>query len=129
MNRYAYFTRKQAGIIYSAAKRGTMNVDRKAINRMYNLVECKYENLSYDERDFLCHMSEAIRHLFADRIELAQAEVDGKTVYSKPHVVGRVHLVVTEDNYDAVVDNIDLFAEVGDVIDEEVTDGFDWFVE
>lgn len=128
MSKYAYFTRKQAGIIYGATKRGTLAVDRKAIRRMYNLVECPYSCLSCDDNEFLCRMSEAIRHLFANRIELAQAEIDGKTVYSKPHLVGHVHLVVTEANIEVVNDEIDLFAEVGDIIDEDVTDGFDWFV-
>lgn len=125
---YAYFTRKQAGIIYGATKRGTLALDRKAIRRMYNLVECPFAAMNASEKRFVGSLQSAIDHLFAGRAEIAQAVLDGKTVYSEPHFVGHVHLVVTEANIDVVNDEIDLFAEVGDIIDEDVTDGFDWYV-
>jgi hypothetical protein len=127
--RYAYFTRKQAGILYGATKRGELAMSRKDIRRMYDLTEICFGNLSIAENNFIGRLQAAIDHLFAARIEMAQAELDGKTTYSRPHVVGHVHLVVTEANIDVVNDEIDLFAEVGDIIDEDVTDGFDWFVE
>ena len=127
--RYAYFTRKQAGILYGATKRGTLAMSRKDIRRMYNLEGICFGNLNVAENNFIARLQSAIDHMFAGRIEIAQAVLDGKTVYSEPHFVGHVHLVVTEDNIDVVNDEIDLFAEVGDIIDEDVTDGFDWYVE
>ena len=125
---YAYFTRKQAGILYGATKRGELAMSRKDIRRMYDLAEICFGNLSIAENNFIGRLQAAIDHLFAGRTEMAQAELDGKATYSKPHVVGHVHLVVTDDNIDVVNNEIDLFAEVGDIIDEDVTDGFDWFI-
>lgn len=125
---YAYLTRKQAGIVYAATKSGDITMTKKAIGMMYDAVGCPYVDLRDDLRAVAVRADRAIGHLFEGRTDIAQAILDGKDVCSRPHVLGHVHFEVTEDNVEEVRERDNLFAEVGDVMDYDVTDGFDWFI-
>lgn len=125
---YAYLTRKQAGIVYAATKRGDITMTKRAIGMMYDAVGCPYADLRDDLRAVAVRADRAIGHLFEGRNDIAQAILDGRDVERRPHVLGHVHFEVTEDNLEEVQERDNLFAEVGDVMDYDVTDGFDWFV-
>lgn len=68
---YRYYTRKQAGIIYAAIKRGDLVATKKFISELYNSVEDVYDVARIHA------VNRIIDHLFNKRFDLAQAEVDG----------------------------------------------------
>ena len=109
---YSHFTKKQANIIYAAVKRGELEMGKKDINRMYNLVGAN--TLDNDERKFRGHLERCISQLLEGRTEYAQAELDGNTVRWVEEVVGYAERVATEDDW---------FDEPGSIIREEVREG------
>lgn len=78
MSGYSYLTKKQAGIVYAATKRGDVSADKKFIRKMYNVVGIRWMDLTPDERAIVIHAEQAVDHIVNGRLELAQAELDGR---------------------------------------------------
>lgn len=107
---YSTFTKKQANVLYSAVKRGELEMGKKDIKRMYDLVGKNM--LDTDERGFRGQLESAIRHLLDGRIECAQARLDGRKVEKVEVIDGYTERVATEDDW---------FEELGSIIREEIT--------
>ena len=88
MGGYDYFTRKQAGILYGAVKRGELYMDPSDIRRMYNIVELAWGMASYDERHDRLRYESAIDHYMNGRLNIAQAVLDGRPVHEEQVQVG-----------------------------------------
>lgn len=129
MSYYSHFTRKQASVLYAATKHGKLKMTKNDISRMYNNVDIRFGGLDRETIEFLNKLLNAIEHLFADRVEIAQACIDDRKVECKPHVIGHGHLDVTEENVDFIQSEINFFYEVGDSFDDDIIDGFDWYVD
>lgn len=121
---YSYMTRKQAGIVYGAVKRGDLTLDRQHVREMYDLVGTPWSDMDVRERSIFMHVGSAIDHLFAGRKELAQAELDGHHVEERQRVIGTRAVEVTEDNWLDFAFDFDHDYEVGDMAEEEVTETF-----
>ena len=111
MGRYDYFTQKQANILYRAVKQNKLHMKKSDISKMYNIVGTRDSNLSLDERIFRYHLENAINHYFNDRLEYAQAELDGHTVKQEIVKVGETEREATED---------DFFYDIGEIIVEPI---------
>ena len=106
---YSYMTRKQAGIVYAAVKRGELRAAKKTIGRMYDLVGAtELDTASRVERG---HFERCVGHIIDGRMELAQAELDGRTTRRERVLVGTTVRIATEDDW---------FYEVGEEIEENV---------
>lgn len=113
---YSTFTKKQANALYSAVKRGELEMDGKNIKRMYDLVG--KNTLDTGECIFRGQLESAIRHLFSNRIECAQARLDGKKVEEVRVIDGYTECVATEDDW---------FEEPGSIIREEIAH-YEWVI-
>ena len=111
MSGYSYLTKKQAGIVYAATKRGDVTADKKCIRKMYDLVGIRWMDLDPKERAIVIHAQQAVDHIVNGRLELAQAELDGKYTEQVWVITSVEKVIVTEENIDAIDD---LFAEIGE---------------
>lgn len=75
-NDYTCFTRKQANILYTNVKRGKINMTRKDISNMYNIVGVRDCN---DDRRYI--YERVISAIFDDKFDIAQSILDGETWY------------------------------------------------
>lgn len=107
---YSTFTKKQAGIVYAAIKRGELSASKKTISKMYDLVGKNM--LDYDEMVLRGSFERCVGHIVEGRIEFAQAELDGKRTRKESVVVGYVERVADPEN--------DWFSEPGEIIRDEV---------
>lgn len=110
MSGYSYLTKKQAGIVYAATKRGDVTADKKFIRKMYNVVGIRWMDLTPDERAIAIHAEQAVDHIVNGRLELAQAELDGRYTEQVWVITSVEKVIITEENRD----DIDLFAEIGE---------------
>lgn len=110
MSGYSYLTKKQAGIVYAATKRGDVTADKKFIRKMYDLVGIRWMDLEPRERAIVIHAEQAVDHIMNGRLELAQAELDGKYTEQVWVITSVERVIITEANRD----DIDLFAEIGE---------------
>ena len=104
---YQHLTKKQANVVYAAYKRGDVSMDKATINRMYRMVGVAGE--SFD------HFSKACDHIINGRLDMAQAELDGKRTREVYEVLEVRQVVVTEENWDEWI-----FSELGDIEEEEI---------
>lgn len=111
MSGYSYLTKKQAGIVYAATKRGDVTADKRFIRKMYNAVGICWMDLTPEERAIVLHAEQAVGHIVNGRLELAQAELDGKYTKEVWVITSVEKVIVTEENIDAIDD---LFAEIGE---------------
>ena len=118
---YESLTRKQAGIVYGAVKRGDVTLDQRHTREMYNIVGVPRRNLDLHERVILSHIDAAVGHIVNGRMELAQAELDGHYTSTEEVVIGTRQVEVTEDNWFDFAFEIDHDYEIGDIAEEEVT--------
>lgn len=117
MSGYSYLTKKQAGIVYAATKRGDVSADKKFIRKMYDLVGIRWMDLEPKERAIVLHAEQAVDHIMNGRLELAQAELDGRYTEQVWVITSVEKVIVTEENqWD---ENISLFAEIGDEVEVE----------
>ena len=107
---YEYLTKKQANVVYAAYKRGEVSMDEATINRMYGMVGVAGESFG--------HFSQACDHIINGRLEMAQAELDGKDTREVCVMVEVRKVVVTEENEEEWP-----FSEIGDVEEEEI---YEW---
>ena len=124
---FRYFTRKQAGCIYAAYKRGDLRMTRKQVNHMYNVV-------GDTEAESDCEFySQILSFIFDKRLDLAQAMLDGKNVHMVEHEI-KADILVTQD----VMDNPSkyglgwgdlIFYEVGDRYEEVIEVTTEWVVD
>ena len=106
---YSTFTKKQAGIVYAAIKRGELNASKATVNEMYALVG--QNALSTEEAVKRGSFERCVGHIMNDRMELAQAELDGKRTELERYVERVEKRIATEDDW---------FYEIGEEIEEEV---------
>lgn len=111
MSGYSYLTKKQAGIVYAATKRGDVTADKRFIRKMYDLVGIRWMDLDPKERAIVIHAEQAVDHIMNGRLELAQAELDGRYTEQVWVITSVEKVIVTEENIDAIDD---LFAEIGE---------------
>lgn len=111
MSGYSYLTKKQAGIVYAATKRGDVTADKRFIRKMYDLVGIRWMDLDPKERAIVIHAEQAVDHIVNGRLELAQAELDGRYTEQVWVITSVEKVIVTEENIDAIDD---LFAEIGE---------------
>lgn len=117
MSGYSYLTKKQAGIVYAATKCGDVSADKKFIRKMYDLVGIRWMDLTPDERAIVIHTEQAVDHIVNGRLELAQAELDGRYTEQVWVITSVEKVIVTEENqWD---ENISLFAEIGEEVEIE----------
>jgi hypothetical protein len=124
---YAYLTRRQAGIVYAAAKRGDVSLDKRHAREMYGIVEQSWMDLDLHGRSIMLHVDAAIDHIIAGRMELAQAELDGRFTEERRRVVGTRKVVVTDDNWIDFAFDLDHDYEVGDLADEDIIETY-WHI-
>lgn len=106
---YSTFTRKQANVVYSAIKRGELSASKSTVSKMYDLVDRNaLDNVECQMRG---SFERCVGHIVEGRIELAQAELDGKRTRLERFVERIEKRTATED---------DFFYEPGEEIDEEV---------
>lgn len=110
MSGYSYLTKKQAGIVYAATKRGDVTADKRFIRKMYDLVGIRWMDLESKERAIVIHAEQAVDHIMNGRLELAQAELDGRYTERVWVITSVEKVIITEANRD----DIDLFAEIGE---------------
>lgn len=82
---YQVFTRKQAGILYGATKRGELAMSNKQTHRMYSIVG-QQRFTDEDTWQWYWRMQYAVQLFFADELETAQQCIDGcdmQVVYDK----------------------------------------------
>ena len=106
---YSTFTKKQAGVVYAAIKRGELEATRATVNRMYGLVGRNV--LDAEELADRARFERCLLHIVEGRTEMAQAELDGKRTRLERVLVGTTTRTATEDDW---------FHEVGDEITEDV---------
>lgn len=106
---YSTFTKKQAGIIYAAVKRGELSATKATISKMYDLVGANM--LDACGRELRGSFERCVGHIVEGRMELAQAELDGKRTRLE-RFVERVEKRIATDE--------DWFHEPGEEIEEEV---------
>ena len=106
---YSTFTKKQAGIVYASIKRGELSATKQTVSKMYNLVGRNM--LDNDELDMRCSFERCVKHIIEGRMELAQAELDGKRTELERYVERIEKRKATEDDW---------FYEVGEEIEETV---------
>ena len=117
MSGYSYLTKRQAGIVYAATKRGDVTADKKFIRKMYDLVGIRWMDLDPKERAIVIHAEQAVDHIVNGRLELAQAELDGRYTEQVWVITSVEKVIVTEENqWD---ENISLFAEIGEEVEVE----------
>lgn len=117
MSGYSYLTKKQAGIVYAATKRGDVTADKRFIRKMYDLVGIRWMDLDPKERAIVLHAEQAVDHIMNGRLELAQAELDGRYTEQVWVITSVEKVIVTEENqWD---ENISLFAEIGEEVEIE----------
>ena len=126
-NGYAYLTRKQAGIVYGAIKRGSVSLDKRHVKAMYDIVGTPWGSLDVHDRQVLMHIDAAIDHILADQYDLAQAELDGHYTELSQRVVGTRKVTVTDDNWIDFAFDPEHDYEVGDIAEEDVIEEF-WVV-
>lgn len=103
--KYAYLTKKQAGIVYAAVKRGDVTMSAKQVRAMYDMVG--------DPEASYYHIAEAVSHIINGRFEMAQAELDGKYTECVEVVTSVESVLVTEENeLDFIFEEIGEYAEV-----------------
>ena len=119
-NGYSYMTRRQAGIVYGAIKRGEVTLDRQHTKEMYDLVGTPWSDMDVRERSIFLHLGSAIDHIIAGRPELAQAELDGRHTEERQRLVGMRQVEVTDDNWLDFAFDFDHDYEIGDMAEEEV---------
>lgn len=90
---YAYITRKQANIIYSAVKRGELNASKKFINKLYDSVE-------RTDSDMYLRVNDIIDWIFKKNFDFAQAIIDGSLIEKKTVEIVDGYRIATdhEDN-------------------------------
>lgn len=110
MSGYSYLTKKQAGIVYAATKRGDVTADKRFIRKMYDLVGIRWMDLDPKERAIVIHAEQAVDHIMNGRLDLAQAELDGRYTEQVWVITSVEKVIITEANRD----DIDLFAEIGE---------------
>lgn len=101
---YKYVTRKQANIIYAAIKRGELNAPKSFVQALYTAVG------DSDNITFVCTVPRIIDHIFNNRFELAQAEINGKVTAFKTVATKTIARAATIDDW---------FFEVGEMIEEQ----------
>lgn len=82
---YQVFTRKQAGILYGATKRGELTMSDKQTNRMYSIVG-QQRFTDEDAWQWYWRMQYAVQLFFAGELETVQQCIDGcdmQVVYDK----------------------------------------------
>lgn len=121
---YESLTRKQAGIVYGAAKRGDVTLDKRHAKEMYDIVGRRWGDLDLHDRSIMLHVNAAVGHIVAGRMALAQAELDGHETEELTRVVGTRKVEVTEDNWIDFAFDLDHDYEVGDIAEEEVTETY-----
>ena len=111
MRNYSYstFTKKQAGVVYAAIKRGELEASKATVSRMYGLVG--RSGLDADELADRARFERCLLHIVDGRMEMAQAELDGEGTRLERVLVGTVTRAATEDDW---------FHEVGEEISEDV---------
>lgn len=75
-------SKKQAGVIYSAWKRGEIRAEREVISKIYDYAEYFVSTDSNDEQ-LTAFLRSAVDAIFAHDTEKAQAEIDGFVAYRK----------------------------------------------
>lgn len=106
---YSVFTKKQAGIVYAAIKRGELEASKATVSKMYDLVG--RNALDNDECQIRGSFERCVCHIVEGRTDMAQAELDGKVTRKERVLVGTETRIATEDDW---------FYEVGEEIVEEV---------
>lgn len=106
---YSTFTRKQADIVYAAVKRGELSASKSVISKMYDLVGANM--LDADERQMRGSFERCVCHIVEGRMELAQAELDGRRTRLERVLVAIERRVATDEDW---------FYEPGEEIEEEV---------
>ena len=81
---YDYLTRKQVNVIYSAYKKGNVNMTKKQISAMYDLVNERERTV--EENKHYLEFSDACNYICNNNYDFAQARIDGLTI--KDVVVG-----------------------------------------
>jgi hypothetical protein len=105
MTKYAYLTKKQAGIVYAAMKRGDVTMSKKQVRDMYDMVG--------DPKANYYHIDNAVGHIINGRLDMAQAEIDGKYTKCVTVVTSVEKVLVTEENWlDFIFEEIGEYAEV-----------------
>ena len=113
---YSVFTKKQAGIVYAALKRGELNASKATISKMYDLVG--RNSLDNGELQMRGSFERCVGHIVEGRMELAQAELDGKRTRLERFVERIEKRIATDEDW---------FYEPGEVI-EDVVWGERWVV-
>lgn len=92
---YRYLTKKQANVIYAAYKCGDVTMSKATINKMYRMVGVADEN--YGHFDMACD------HIINGRLDMAQAELDGKCTAQRTRCL-REPIDVFELDIDSMTD-------------------------
>ena len=89
---YAYFTRKQANIIYSAYKQGKLDVKKSIINKVYAIVgdtrDCSVKS-GHEIIEFKFACERAIQAIFDGEYNIASEILQGKKWYKNSVEIGR----------------------------------------
>ena len=110
---YSVFTKKQAGIVYAAIKRGELSASKATVSKMYDLVG--KNALDNDECQMRGSFERCVCHIIESRMDMAQAELDGKTTCKERVLVGYEEHVADPDN-----DEWDFFYEPGEIVRDEI---------
>lgn len=111
MSQYSYFTKKQANIIYRAYKLGELQVSKKMISKMYNIVNTVWDDLCYEDKNLRFCLEDAIKWYLEGNVEFAQSCIDGKRPEYK--IVRYDKRIATDEDW---------WCEPGEVIEEPVYD-------
>ena len=114
---FSYTTRKQAGIVYAAYKRGDLRLTRAQVRDLYDSVG-----------EYSHYLTECIGHIIAGRLDMAQAIADG---YSVEEVTNEIveNVTLTQEMFDAYKEGhwdegINVFTfvccKVGDVVERHI---------
>lgn len=114
---FNYFTRKQAGIIYAAIKRGEIKMAKRDVNRMYNLVGVRGFNLSVEDCEFLGKLDKVITAIFDSRLDVANGLLNGETwrkeYVTTDKVIDEWHNLFT-DEIELIYETVEMWVKVED---------------
>ena len=114
---FNYFTRKQANIIYAAIKRGEINMAKRDVNRMYNLVGVRGFNLSVEDCEFLGKLDNVITAIFDSRLDVANGLLNGEKWRKEQVATDKVideWLNLFTDELVPIYETVEMWAKVED---------------
>lgn len=85
---YTYLTKKQAGIVFAAYKRGDIDVSQKFINAMYNIVGVRVGGMDEAMFDIYSRASHAIDAIFDDNYVAANGILRGEGWERCENIIG-----------------------------------------